>query len=110
MLPNTKSAETTAKPRGHRLWMLYLVPNIPHGRWWCALVVLGILLATSWASGVFAPRSWPVALFFCVILAYITPIFHYIILRTEEAFDELVPQLALTREALSSTADSHGRV
>ncbi len=86
--------------------MLYLIPNIPHGRWWCALVVFGILLATAWAAGVLdseisEPPHVATALFFCVILAYITPIFHYITRRTEEAFDELGPQLALTREALS---------
>lgn len=106
MLPNTKSAENATKRRGHRLWMLYLIPNIPHGRWWCALVVFGILLATCWAAGVLdvgisEPRVWAAALFFSVILAYITPIFHYITRRTEEAFDELAPQLVLTREALS---------
>ena len=105
MLPNTKSAETAAKPRGHRLWMLYLIPNIPHGRWLSAVVVLGILLATYWAAGVLDSEvseatTWPVALFFGVILAYITPILHYITRRTEEAFDELAPHLALTREAL----------
>ncbi len=106
MLPTTKSAETAAKSRGHRLWMLYLIPNIPYGRWWCALVVFGILLGTYWAAGVLDSEiseatTWPVALFFCVILAYITAIFHYITHRTEEAFDALAPQLALTREALS---------
>jgi hypothetical protein len=104
--PNTKSAETAAKPRGHRLWMLYLIPKIPHGRWWCALIVFGILWATYWAAGVFDSEvseatTSPVALFFCVILAYITPVFHYITRRSEEAFDALAPQLALTREALS---------
>ena len=90
MLPNTKSAETAAKPRGHRLWMLYLIPNIPHGRWLSALVILGVLLATYWAAGVLDSEvseatPWPVALFFGVILAYITPILHYITRRTEEA-------------------------
>ncbi len=106
MLPNTKSTETAAKPRKYRLWMLYLIPNIPYGRWWCALVIAGIYLATYWAaggldSGISGDTTWPVALFFGVILAYITPILHYITRRTEEAFDELAPQLALTREALS---------
>ncbi len=72
MLPNTKSAEIAAKPRGHRLWMLYLIPNIPYGRWWCALVVFGILLGTYWAAGVLPseisePTTWPAVLFFCVM-------------------------------------------
>ncbi len=72
MLPNTKSAETATKRGGHRVWMLYLIPNIPHGRWWCALVVFGILWATAWAAGVLPseisePTTWPAVLFFCVM-------------------------------------------
>lgn len=40
--------------------------------------------------------NWPLALFFCVVIAYIAGTFHFITQRTEEAFDELAPHLSFT--------------
>ena len=84
----------------HRLWLLRLVPDVPGGRWLCAGITFGLLLAVFWIAGVFTAEdsgrnTWPAALFFCAILAYIIPIFHYVTSRTEAAFDELKWQLDL---------------
>jgi len=87
--------------------MLRLVPGGRWGRWQCAAVLLATLLALFWLAGVFtvartdnAP-SWPAALFFCAIVAYITPIFHYITRRTEAALAELAPDLGFSENELN---------
>ena len=65
-----------------------------------------MLLVTLFAvTGVFtytgAYTPWPAALFFCAILAYIIPIFHYITRRTEAAFVELAPFVSAERETIA---------
>lgn len=89
-----------------RLWLLRLVPGVRYGRWLSALVVFAAMFAllSSARSLMDAGQTynWFIALFFCVIVAYITPIFHFITQRTEEAFDELTPALSLDAERLAS--------
>lgn len=100
---STASPALESAPRAtrHRLWLLYLVPDIRHGRWWCALGLFCVLIGTFWVTGnlAYERSEWPAALFFSVILAYITPVFHYITRRTEEAFDALTPQLDVSGES-----------
>lgn len=89
----------------HQMWLLRLVPPVAYGRWWCALIIFLSLLLLFAIAGVFGnvetpTQVWPAALFFCAVLAYIVPIFHYITQRTELAFDELSPQLAASPEAI----------
>lgn len=88
-----------------KLWLLRLVPNVRLGRWWCAAALFAVFLAWLYGAKVVtgAPRTltWPIATFFCVMVAYITAVFHFITARTEEAFDELAPHLDLDAEALA---------
>ena len=78
------------------MWLLRLVPGGRGGRWWCAALLLLLLSAFFSATGALAhPDTWPGAAFFCAILAYITPIFHYVTERTEAAFDEVASHLNL---------------
>lgn len=68
------------------------------GRWITGLVLLALLIGFYWFNGVlthpqieFSAKS--ASLFFCVMIAYITPTYHYIIERTQVAFDLIAPQL-----------------
>lgn len=81
-----------------KIWMLKLVGNGRHHRWIFASVSFVVLFCLLFGIGFERSNrdfSWPVMLFFCVILAYIVPIFHFITQRTEEALDELSPFLNL---------------
>lgn len=78
-----------------------LVPSMRGGRWLCGLLVFASLYALFTVTGVFAlplgvhaTANGSAALFFCVIIGYILPVFHYISDRTVEAIDELAPNLA----------------
>jgi len=83
--------------RAGRLWLLRLVPDIAYGRWLSGVaifVIMACLLA--WAGGFlrdYGSFDGYVSLFFCVIVAYVIPVFHFITARTQRAFDELVPML-----------------
>jgi hypothetical protein len=89
-------ATTNLIEAGHRLWILRLVPSGARGRWWCAGLMLLVLLAFFGLTGALQnTESSPSALFFCAILAYITPIFRYVTERTEAAFDELAAHLTM---------------
>lgn len=86
--------------RHHAIWLLRLVPPGPLGRPLAAAVLLALTLPVFAVSGAFGGlfaggQAWAAALFFCVILAYITPVFHFVTERTEYAFDALVPHLRL---------------
>jgi hypothetical protein len=91
-----------------RLWILALVPSTRHGRLQSAALILLTLLVVFWLTGAFElptggdEPSWPAALFFCAILAYITPVFHLITCRTEDDFADLSGQLDLPRERLAA--------
>lgn len=72
------------------------MPGGANGRWWCGISIFILLLTFFWLTGALASSdSGPSALFFCAILSYITPIFHYVTERTETAFDEIAHHLNL---------------
>src|SRR5512139_3205191 len=84
-----------------------LVPRVRGGRWLCGALIFGALYGLFTVTGVFgtpvdgysaANRS--AALFFCVIIGYIVPVFHYISDRTVDAIDQLAPYLALDGESM----------
>ena len=83
-----------------RIWLLYLVPAVRFGRPLTGLAIFTLLSGLYWAVGIFDSellnRTAPA--FFCVILAYIVPIFHFITERTEQAFRQLSPALDLDPE------------
>jgi hypothetical protein len=97
----SSAVDSASPPVRHRLWLLRLVPDVRHGRWWCALGLFGVLVGMYWITGSLAPEqaAWPAALFFCVILAYIVPVFDFITRKTEEAFDALAPELSVSSDA-----------
>ena len=87
-------------PNASKIWLLRLVPQGRFGRWVSALGVFALMVAWQWSGGLGLPSQtgvypWHLGLFFCVIVAYVTPVFHFITQRTEEALDELTPKLAL---------------
>jgi len=88
--------------------MLAFVPSTPHGRLQSALAILLTLMTLFWLAGAFelptggGDPSWPAALFFCAILAYIVPVFHLITCRTEDDFADLSRQLDLPRERVAA--------
>ena len=88
-----------------KLWLLRLVPNVKLGRWWCAAALFAIffswLYGARFVSGAPNTLTWAIGIFFCVMVAYITAVFHFITARTEEAFDELAPHLDLEADVLA---------
>ena len=90
----------------NRLWVLRLVPDVASGRWLAALAAFTIMAAALASSGeLFSSDggfSGYVELFFCVIVAYIIPVFHYITARTEQDFDAVSQILDLDDEERAS--------
>ena len=89
-----------ATATGHEIWLLRLVPPGPWGRCIAAIVLLAGTIALYQQVGAFAGffaggDAWAAAPFFCVILAYITLVFHLVTERTEAAFDALVHRLGM---------------
>ena len=82
-----------------RLWPLYLVPNFPRGRWLAAVAIFCLMAAVLFGTGEALTEDGRfdgyIPLFFCVIVAYIIPVFHFITAHTEKAFDDLGNLLAL---------------
>lgn len=83
-----------------KVWLLQLVLPGRYGRWVTSVVIFTLLYASFSGLGAFAMRqsdsfSSAVPLFFCVILAYIIPIYHYITERTEAELQNLAPVLTL---------------
>ena len=95
------------------MWVLQLVPSFPYGRWLIAAVIFFALGAFLLASDAVGPQDlafpWPIALFFCVCLAFVVPVFHFITERTEEAFDALRPSLKLPEAELAAARASISR-
>ena len=88
---------------GHdrKVWLLALVPDIRFGRWLSALVLFTLLYGAFRASRVFEESDEPgqaAALFFCIIIAYIVPVYHLITTHTVAAFSELEPELTAPPE------------
>ncbi len=87
-----------------KLWLLWGMPDSARGRWLAAGVIFTVLFGAFWSAGILATdraqSTWHIALFFCVIVAYIVPVFHFITRRTEEAFDDLCIALTLPADEL----------
>ncbi len=85
--------------------MLQLVPKVRFGRWWSAaglfFTIASLLGLADFLTQGEQSYSWPFALFFSAIIAYIAPVFHFITQRTEEALDELTPHLSLRPEQVN---------
>ena len=79
----------------HRFWLLYLVLPGRWGRWLTSFAIFAAVLLSFVAFGGLLEPPGPgristgVALFFCVILAYVPPIHHYICERADFALDQL---------------------
>jgi hypothetical protein len=91
---------------GKRVWLLRLIPNIPFGRWWGAVGVFLMMVGLLALAGAISPvvergYNWSTALFFCVVIAYVASVFHFITQRTEDALDELSPRLSLTESDIA---------
>jgi len=84
------------------VWILWLVPAAGRGRWLTAAAILAGSLLLFWSTGRLdadAPHSSPfVSLFFAAILAYIVPMAHYILVRTQEEFRLLLPEVELSAQ------------
>ena len=90
------------------VWLLRLIPPGRWGRWLAAGLIFGLLfILYVYAGGVFGesdqgPAIPGVALFFCIILAYIVPIFHLITERTQQAFQLIVPMLGADEDSIET--------
>ncbi len=89
----------------HAIWLLRLVPGGRHGRLVAGTVIFLVLMAAYAATGMFDGVdtaefiSPEVAVFFCVIVAYIVPVFHYITHLTAAAARDLAPVLPDSRSS-----------
>ena len=99
-----------------RIWLLRLVLPGRWGRWLTSLLVFSCMFLLLGSAGVWtdilpdsARSSRSTSLFFCVILAYIIPIFHFICERSQAALCALSPVLDLGVEqiALQERALTH---
>ncbi len=90
-----------ASSHDRKVWLLALVPNVRFGRWLTALVLFALLYGAFRASRVFEESDdagQAAAWFFCIILAYIVPVYHLITAHTLAAFGELEPELTASPE------------
>jgi len=103
LLEEVRSDGSTDKLRKDpyiKVWLLNLVIPGRYGRWLTSATIFGFLYGCFSLLGVFDTAhpelfSSGAAFFFCVILAYIIPIYHYITERTEVELHNLDPVLAL---------------
>jgi hypothetical protein len=88
------------------VWLLKLVLPGRYGRWLTSASIFVLLYGSYSLLGVFdTPQPSGAPLFFCVVLAYIIPIYHYI---TERSRDELTSlQAVLTLDAAATAAVAH---
>ena len=82
-----------------KIWLLRMVLPGRWGRWLTSLLIFStmfLLFATTgiWADSLAGPNR-SAAFFFCVLLAYIIPVFHYICERTRLSLLALTPVLAV---------------
>lgn len=90
------------EPRQRQIWMLRLVPAMRFGRWLTAgLILAGGAIVYGIAAWLVAANpalharffGWAPATFFVVSVAYIVPVFHYVMQRSHQALEELAPYL-----------------
>ena len=83
----------------HRIWQLRLVPNVPRGRLLTGSALFLLTFLFFYVCNAIGPDAhpddWPAALFFCVVIAYFVPVFHFITARTQRALDDLAPTLGM---------------
>jgi len=77
-----------------------------YGRWLTSAAIFGVCYGAFYGLGIFDARQSrtftpAVALFFCVIFAYIVPIYHYITERTRHELNKLKPVLSLDTTQLT---------
>ncbi len=91
-----------------RIWLLRLVLPGRWGRWLTSLLIFSCMFLLLGSGGVWtdvlpeaARASRGTSLFFCVILAYIIPIFHFICERSQSALCALTPVLDLEVEQIA---------
>jgi hypothetical protein len=78
---------------------------VKHGRWICAallfMTIAGLVVLQKYLDPAdVRSLNWPIAMFFCVVIAYLVPVFHFITEHTERAFDELTPHLKLDEASI----------
>ena len=91
----------TEQPELKEIWLLNLVPKVAAGRWLSATVIFVVIAAIVSLTNLSLPEntsglSWSAGLFFCVIVAYIVPIFQFITQKTEQAFDAITNSFDLS--------------
>ena len=91
-----------------RIWLLRLVLPGRWGRWLTSLLVFSCMFLLLGSAGVWtdilpdsARSSRSASFFFCVILAYIIPVFHFICERSQTALCALSPVLDLDVEQIA---------
>jgi hypothetical protein len=88
-----------ARGQSWHVGLTRLVPSVRGGRWLTGILIFGFLSGCFALAGVLgdtpgaAPATQSAAWFFCVVIAYIVPVFHYISERTVQAIDRLGPEL-----------------
>lgn len=89
------------------IWILQLIPPHRFARALFATATFAVLISIYATAGIFGERPTNAApanaaVFFAVILAYIVPIFHLIVARSEEAFDDLVPFMDAPAQSIAA--------
>lgn len=92
--------KTTPTKLDPKIWLLRLVLPGRYGRWVTAILTFSVAFAIFWFGGILsgspaeiAVENKSAALFFCVIVAYLIPTFHYVSERTEIAIEALESEL-----------------
>ena len=81
-----------------KIWLLKLVPGMPYGRLISCGTIFTLLYLYFYFGTTADIQSPAVGLFFCLIIAYIIPVFSFITEKSLQAFDELQPIITLTSE------------
>ncbi|MCP4003755.1 MAG: hypothetical protein GY725_06125 [bacterium] len=90
-----------------RIWLLRLVVPGRWGRWLTSIIIFCVLLGLFSAADAlsedtpFLQTGAGTVLFFCTILAYIVPVFHFITERSVQALKSLAPSLDVGSESLA---------
>ena len=91
-----------------KIWLLRLVLPGRWGRWLTSLLIFSCMFLLFGSVGVWtdilpdsARSSRSASLFFCVVLAYIIPVFHFICERSQAALCALSPVLDLDVEQIA---------
>jgi hypothetical protein len=89
----------------YRIWLLRLTPNIPFGGCLSALLIFSLLYPLFHLGGKHGGIDNTPALFFCLIFAYIIPVFCFITARANDALTELMPLLDQDSDSVNSARE-----